>query len=181
MTGTIKSPWEPARVNSAEAYYIGGHLVLVVSGDKPTPCYEVRIDNSLDVEPPTFLVQWRQTGGLCPAVVTPYRKVGIFFIGSYREKVNVVSAEGTKSIAVKKLPLAREGAVAEAAKKAGITARTATGYSAAFSFEEAFRNAIAQLPPLYPDELQHFVVTETGAFAGSIAGIQELYVTVTTN
>lgn len=181
MATTIKSPWEPARVNSVEAYYLGGHLILVIDGEKPTPCYTVRVEQPLDVEPPTFIVEWRQTGGLCPQVVTPYRKVAIFYIGTYREKINVVSAEGTKSVAVKKLPLPHTGAVAEAAKKAGITARTATGYSDAFSFEEAFADAITQLPPLFPDELQQFVVTETGAFIGGFAGIRKLYVTVRTN
>jgi hypothetical protein len=177
MADTIKSLWELARVKTAEAYYLGGHLILVISGDKASPCYTVRIDGSLDVEPPTFIVQWRQSGD-CPQVITPYRKAAIFFIGSYREKINVVSAEGTKSIAVKKLAFPLEGADAEAAKK--IPVRYATGYSAAFSFEEAFRNAIAQLPPRFPDELQQFVVTETGALVGGIAGIHELYVTVST-
>lgn len=178
MADTVKSPWELARVKKSEAYYFGGHLILIVSGDKPTPCYKVRIERSpLGVEPPTFIVEWREIGDFCPDVVTPYRQVGIFYIGTYREKINVVSAEGTKSVAVKKLPLPLEGAAAEAAKKAPAP-RTATGYSRRFSFEEAFENAIEQLPPLYPDELQHFVVTETGAFVGSIAGLHELYVTV---
>lgn len=137
----------------------------------------MRIDGSLDVDPPTLIVQWRQ-GGICPQVVTPYRKVAVFFIGSYRETVNVVSEEGTTSVAVKKLPLAREGADAEAVKGYAPGERQATGYSSAFSFEEAFRNAIAQLPPRFPDELQQFVVTETGALVGGIAGVQKLFVTV---
>ena len=179
MADTVKSPWELANVKSAEAYYLAGHLILIVSGDKPTPCYTVRIDNPLDVEPPTFFVEWRQTGGFCPQVVTPYRKVAIFNIGAYREKINVVSAEGTKSVTVKKLPLVREGAAAEAEKK--FPDRIATGYSSTFSFEEAFQNAIAQLPPLFPDELQQFVVLETGAVVGGIAGIRELYVTARTS
>lgn len=180
MADTVKSPWELARVKSAEAYYLGGHLILIVSGDKPTPCYTVRIDGSLDVEPPTFIVQWRQ-GGICPQVITPYRKVAVFFIGSYRETINVVSEEGTKSVAVKKLPLPLEGADAEAAKTYAPAQRQATGYSSTFSFEDAFRNAIAQLPPRFPDELQQFTVTETGALVGGIAGIQELFVTVRTD
>ena len=178
MADTVKSPWDLANVKTAEAYFLGGHLILIVSGDKPTPCYTVRIDHSLDVEPPTFIVQWRRTGAACPQVVTPYRKVEIFFIGSYREKIDVVSAEGTKSVPVKNL-LQLQGAEAEAAKK--FPARTATGYSSTFSFEEAFRNAIAQLPPRFPDELQRFVVIETGALVGGIAGIQRLFVTIRTD
>src|SRR6185436_9593817 len=38
----IQSPWDPARVNKAEAYFLVGHLI--VSGDKPAPCYRVRIE-----------------------------------------------------------------------------------------------------------------------------------------
>lgn len=78
---------------------------------------------------------------------------------------------------MKKLPLPLEGAEAEAAKKK-FPQRHATGYSSRVSFEDAFRNAIAQLPPRFPDELQQFVVTDTGALVGGVAGIQELYVTV---
>ena len=179
MPGTVKSAWELARVKSAEAYFIGGHLILIISGDKPTPCYRIRIDQLTDLEPPTFVVQWREVGSFCTDVVTPYREVRIFFIGAYSETVNLETADGTKSVKVKKLPLPLEGAAAEAAKKASPD-RSATGYSSRFSFEEAFLNAIAQLPPRYPDELQQFIVVETGAFVGGIAGIRMLFVTVRT-
>lgn len=82
---------------------------------------------------------------------------------------------------MKKLPLPLEGADAEAAKTSAPPQRHATGYSSTFSCEDAFRNAIAQLPPRFPDELQKFVVTETGALVGGIAGIQQLFVTVRTD
>jgi hypothetical protein len=163
-----------ANVKTATAVYIGGHLILAVSGDKPTPCYQVRIEQSmLPIEPPEFIVTW-QPSGPCPEVITPYRRVAVFFIGTYRETVNVISADGTKSVKVEKLE-----AKAVAAQKAPAH-RTATGYSATFSFDDAFGDAISKLPPLYPDELQHFVVTETGAVVGGIAGLRTMFVTVRT-
>src|ERR1051325_12017940 len=118
MADKIKSPWELARVKTAEAYSIAGHLILIVSGDKPTPCYEVRIEYVLTIAPPpTFLVEWRETGSGCPDVVTPYRKVAVFNIGSTPDKIDVVTAEGTKSITVKYLPLAGGEATAKRARQ----------------------------------------------------------------
>jgi len=176
---TSGSGWQLADVKSVVAIYIDGHLVLSVRGDKPTPCYRVRIDQSpLAVEPPTFIVEWQQSGGFCPEVVTPYQRTAVFFIGTYRETVNVVSAGGTKSVKVEKL------ADAAAAKSIAAKApkhREAIGYSADFSFEDAFNDAISKLPPLYPDELQHFVVTETGAVAGGIAGLRTMFVKIRTS
>jgi len=175
MADKVKSPWELARVKKAEAYSIAGHLVLIVSGDKPTPCYRVRIEHVLTIKPPpTFIVEWREFGTACPDVVTLYRQAATFNIGSTPDKIDVVTADGTMSVKVQHLPLKREGAAA--AKKAPVG--VATGYSSTFSFEEAFENAIEQLPPQFPDELQQFVVTETGALIGGIAGLRVLYVTV---
>lgn len=110
------------------------------SGDKPTPCYRVRIEYVLTINPPpTFVVEWREFGSACPDVVTPYRQAATFNIGSTPDKIDVVTADGTMSVNVQHLPLRREGAAAAAAKKAA--PRTATGYSRTFSFEEAFQNA----------------------------------------
>lgn len=175
MADKVQSPWEFARVNTAEAYSLAGHLIIVVTGDKPTPCYQVRIEHVITVAPPdTFAVEWRAIGGLCPTVVTPYRKAATFNIGSTPDKIALLTADGTKTVTVTHLPVAGK-AGAEAAKRGP---RTATGYSSRFSFEEAFDNAIQQLPPSFPDELQQFTVTETGAIVGGIAGLHEMYVTI---
>ena len=62
-----------------------------------------------------------------------------------------------------------------------IALHTATGYSNAFSFEEAFKNAIANLPPdtdPFPDKLTNVTVVGVGANFGGIAGLNRMYVTV---
>jgi hypothetical protein len=178
-TKTAPPIWEPAKVNEITAVFFSGHLMLTAKGDKPTPCYEVQIFKSpLPVEPPTYSVEWRRGPGICPDVVTPYEVTTIDYIGTYRPFVDVITADGTK-----KVPVENRDADATPSgvdKKFVTTPRTATGYSDSFSFEDAFRNAIAQLPPLFPDQLQHFVVTETGALVGGFVGQRRLFVTVRT-
>jgi len=173
------SGWQLADVKRAVAFYVGGNLVLSVSGDKPTPCYRVRIEQSLlTVEPPTFIVEQQRSAGICPEVITPYQRTAVFFIGAYRETIDVVSAGGTKSVKVEKI---EESAGAKAVAAAKMPKhREATGYSADFSFEDAFQDAISKLPPLYPDELQNFVVLETGAVIGGFLGLRTMFVKVRT-
>jgi hypothetical protein len=65
---------------------------------------------------------------------------------------------------------------------ADVTSRhTATGYSNAFSFEDAFKDAIANLPPdtnPFPDKLINVTVVDIGANFGGIAGLDRMFVTV---
>ena len=178
-SSTSGSGWALANVKEAAAFYIDGHLILTVSGDKPTPCYQVRIEQSLlPVEPPTFIVEQKSTAAICIEVITPYTRTAVFNIGTYRPTIDVVSAGGTKSVKVVKVE-ETAGAKSIAAAKAP-KSRTAIGYSADFSFEDAFQDAISKLPPLYPDELQNFVVTETGAVIGGLLGLRTMFVKVRT-
>ena len=58
----------------------------------------------------------------------------------------------------------------------------AGGYSSRMSFDEAFADAVAQLPslePTHPDTLQTVRVVEIGALFGGIGGLHHLYVHVT--
>jgi hypothetical protein len=57
----------------------------------------------------------------------------------------------------------------------------ATGRSWKLSFDEAFADAVAQLPALepgHPDVLETVRVVEIGALYGGLAGLRELYVRV---
>lgn len=59
----------------------------------------------------------------------------------------------------------------------------ATGYSAAYSFDEAFRDAISNLPPdenPFPDKLTTIHVVDVGAMFGGFVGLSQMYVTVET-
>lgn len=62
-----------------------------------------------------------------------------------------------------------------------VTLHTATGYSESFSFTEAIKNAIDNLPPdanPFPDKLTNVTVVRVGANFGGIAGLSRMYVTV---
>ena len=64
---------------------------------------------------------------------------------------------------------------------AGSPQREATGMSRNLSFDEAFANALAQLPPpasQHPDQLTSVVVVETGGLFGGFAGFHHLYVRI---
>jgi hypothetical protein len=57
----------------------------------------------------------------------------------------------------------------------------ATGYSRNLSFDEAFADAVANLPPLepaHPDTLETVRVIEIGGLFGGVAGCRQLYVRV---
>ena len=69
----------------------------------------------------------------------------------------------------------------EFSSRSDVTLHTATGYSNSFSFTEAFKDAIGNLPPdtnPYPDKLTNVRVVATGAHFGGIAGWNRMYVTV---
>jgi hypothetical protein len=60
-------------------------------------------------------------------------------------------------------------------------ANEATGMSSRLSFDEAFADALANLPyspPSHPDQLTSVKVTEVGGLFGGFAGFHHLYVKV---
>jgi hypothetical protein len=59
--------------------------------------------------------------------------------------------------------------------------QTATGYSDRWDLQEAFRDAIRNLPPdpnPYPDKLYHYTITSIEAEQGGIAGFDRMKVTI---
>lgn len=57
----------------------------------------------------------------------------------------------------------------------------ATGYSTSYSFDEAFRDAVSNLPPddnPFPDKLTTIHVVDIGAMIGGFPGFNQMYVTV---
>lgn len=65
-----------------------------------------------------------------------------------------------------------------------IPKRTAIGYSEKMSFDEAFNNAIHNLPqtdPPYPDYLESIRVTDIGALFGGFPGVSKMYVKIESN
>lgn len=65
--------WQFAdKPDSARASSDGREICFSVQGDKPAPCFEVRIVQGPEkIWPPIFNLEWRQVG-ICSQVITPY-------------------------------------------------------------------------------------------------------------
>ncbi len=180
---------EPLGRTSLRAFHCGEHLLLVAEGELPSPGYDVDIERSLlDVEPPAFTLLRCVKSGFWPQVITPYRYCEIFRIGPRRDHVLVHHADATEpeEVEVEDLPdkmapgAERFLRPAEASASGSATQET-TGQSRNLSFDEAFANALQNLPgtlPSHPDQLTTVDVVDIGALFGGIAGFNHLFVRV---
>lgn len=176
------SGWQLASRRKISAFRLGSVLWISAEGMKPTPCYDVDIQPSpADVFPPEFNLVWR-TSGVCIRVLTPYRVGRAFEVGGGDfDTVRVRHRGGTDDVRIYTLPFPRvEGAEEDAAAGGEIAVGgrgVYTGYSTV-SFEQAYFNAVSQVPYAYPDELIHVRVVEQGGLHGGFAGINQLFVSV---
>jgi len=208
---------DQATTETLSAVWTMNRLFIVAAGQKPSPCYEVKVVRRPElIFPPRYaVVKCRQEGAVCPRVVTPYRAVGVFSSGPVEEvtvyseggsenvKVVVIedpaleasgagkalaaaegNAGGSGSLALAPLRLGRfleSGRGEDIEFLGGLRRVEATGYSESYSFDEAFRNALDNLPPdenSFPDKLTTIHVVDVGAMIGGIAGFNQLYVKV---
>lgn len=191
--------WTLAECEKLRAFDFMGRLVITAEGHKPTPCHVVRIMASpLLIYPPQFLVQWEQRG-MCIEVLTPYHVASRPYIWPSGKKTVKVAHLRAGEVATEDVPVevvrtfatsgGGGGVPSPFAVDSGAESRTAPqgatdtaiGYSDSFSFEEAFQDAITNLPkrqPSHPDELVRITVTKTGAEMGGIAGFHHLFVEI---
>ncbi|MDQ4097289.1 MAG: hypothetical protein M3144_05400 [Actinomycetota bacterium] len=177
---------ELAAVEKAKAYQVGEYLLLRLTGVKPNGCYVVDLLRSLlTVEPPTFIAAWYvPPDAMCIPEEIPYEYQEAFRVGIKRDEVTLQHAGGELSVPVEDLSPEVESVVAAMAARPGpgripIGKTEAVGYSQAFDFNEAFRDAIGKIPtPRIPDWLATYTVLDVGAQIGGIAGFNHLYVRV---
>jgi hypothetical protein len=174
--------WSLAHVEEARGYYVAGHVLLTIMGQKPNPCHSVDIEKSLlTIDPPEFIARWYAHPGFCIEVLTPYAYQEVFFIGGKRETVKLHHADGDLQVPVQDLTQELDDSARAEFVPAGRPSE-ATGYSDAWDFAEAFRDAIGKLPPgpgaNIPDWLYTYEVTSIGAEIGGIAGFNHMYVKV---
>ncbi len=179
-------PRKLAAVETASAYQVGEYLLLRLSGEKPNGCHLVDVERSLlDVEPPGFIATWYVPPNIrCVPESVPYEYQEAFQIGVKRDAVTLYHAVGEMSVYVEDLSPDTETAVS--ALVGGLIptfppvgGTEAIGYSKAFDFTEAFRDAIAKIPTMgIPDWLSTYTVLEVGAQIGGIAGFNHLFVRV---
>lgn len=171
---------ELASRRSIRAFYLREFLLIVAEGDLPTPCYEVEIEqNLLTVEPPEFVLKRCYTGGFCPEVITPYKESKMFHRRSRPQQIVVHHADGSDTVEVENLgegsPL--QDSLIASSKPGG---DEAIGRSRNLSFDEAFADALRNLPPLdpHPDQMDVVIVDEIRGEFGGIAGFRDLVVKV---
>ena len=186
--------WQPAECDEIRAFDAGTELIMVASGKKPSPCYEVEIIQlPIDIFPPAFEVRWRPKPGVfCPQIVVPYHVSQGFPWGAAAKEVTVYCQGGPRKVKVE--PIITNAALGGggdipspfAAASGEIPAPfkhrdEATGYSESFTFEEAFQDAIHKLPPEKPsgaDLLTIVNVSAIGAEFGGIIGLNRMFVKV---
>ncbi|WP_142392556.1 hypothetical protein [Mycobacterium sp. 3519A] len=173
-----------ARRNKIRAFRAGRYILIVASGDLPTPGYDADIEPSpLRIFPQQYNLLQRRRAGMWPQVLTPYTYGELFVYPEDQSVVTVHHADGQDDVDIEPagLDLAAFTNAVSASQEAVGAVDEATGTSSRLSFDEAFADALANLPvhePSHPDELTSVKVTEVGALFGGIAGFRHLYVKV---
>lgn len=173
-----------AQRETIRAFRAGRYILIVAQGDLPTPGYDVDIEPSpLRIFPQQYNLLQRSRPGSWPQVVTPYTHGEVFAYPEDQSVVTVHHADGTDEVRIEKAGVDLAQFTAAVSTGAGHTTTTdeATGMSSRLRFDEAFANAIANLPPhtpSHPDELTSITVLETGALFGGFAGFHHLYVKI---
>jgi hypothetical protein len=176
---------EPCEREELAAYWADEYLILVARGTLPESCWAVQFEQSpLDIWPPQFLLRRCRTASFCPPVMTPYTACDVVRLGTRPDAIAIHHREGEESVPVQDLAAGQAPSAVPAFTGATDEAAEfdeAVGLSRSMSFDEAFREAIAGLPPWrpsFPDEMSTVQVTETGAWFGGIAGFNDLFVRV---
>lgn len=176
-----------AQVKTAKAFQVGEYTVLVIAGEKPTPCHHVDIELlPIRIFPPEFRATLTVDRSVsCADVVVPYERAEAFpFSDLAGERLTIEAADGNVEVTVEKvevdLTVATQEPGASIEDIVGPPA-VAIGYSDDYDVGAAIKDAIGKLPARgggIPDWLVHYRVVEIGADIGGIAGFNRLYVKV---
>jgi len=171
--------FELAERSSVRIFRCDGTILICAEGDLPSPGFDVMIEQSpLRIFPPQYNIIRCRRSGVFPEVMTPYKTCKSFPLADKVPEITVHHAEGSDQIATEPcrddLYGYEESCRYADDDQGGIPA---TGRSATLSFDDAFANALAQLPPSpVADGQTRIKVTEIGGLIGGIAGFHELFV-----
>ncbi|MGH3832321.1 MAG: hypothetical protein ACRDRS_18080 [Pseudonocardiaceae bacterium] len=162
------------------------YVLLIVEGALPTPGFEVDITQSPPhVAPPQFTVLRRARPGIWPRQVTAYREATTIRFPEDQPTVTVHHADGTDRVDIDKcgedLDFYLRAISDNVDRPCPPGADEATGFSKKLSFDDAFANARANLPPAQSpaaDSLERIQVLEIGALYGGIAGFRDMFVRI---
>lgn len=162
------------------------YVLIIAEGELPTPGFEVDIVQSqVTISPPQFAVLRRTQGGIWPQHVTSYREAATVRFPEDQPTVTVHHAEGTDQVSIEtcgeELSFYRRAVGENAIRPCPPGADEATGFSKKLSFDEAFANARANLPPAQSpaaDSVERIQVVEIGALFGGIGGFHDMFVRI---
>lgn len=182
----MKDDCELAQRRRIRAFRAGAYVLIVADGDLPTPGFEVDIvQNPIRIFPQQFNLVRCSLVGVFPQVITPYVHAETIRFPSDQKVVTVHHADGADRVDIqdvgKELSAYAQAVSGPAARPCPPGADEATGLSRNLSFDEAFANAVANLPPcdaLPPDALARIEVLEIGGLFGGFAGFRDLFVRV---
>jgi hypothetical protein len=178
--------FELAQRRKIRAFRAGRYVLIAAEGDLPTPGYEVDIQQSpLKIFPPQYNLLRRELPGFWPQVVIQYRYGEVVVFPADRPTVTVHHADGQDKVHIEEcgedLALFAAAVCGEQTEADGPGAAESTGLSPRLSFDEAFADAVAKLPPstpTHPDSLTSVDVVHIGGLFGGIAGFHHLVVRI---
>lgn len=175
-----------AQRTQIRAFRTGEQVLIVAEGELPSPGFSVHIVQSpIRIFPPQFNLVRCPLPGFFPQVITPFRHAESVAFPADQKAITVHHADGSDEVGIEDCP-AELGAYAHAVtgspdRPCPPNADEATGFSKKLSFDEAFANALANLPPLgpsHPDALTRVQVLEIGGLFGGFAGFHDLFVRI---
>ena len=175
---------ERTRIRAFRAYE---DILILAEGDLPSPGFTADIEQSpIRIFPQQFNLVRCRLDGIFPQVVTPYRHAETVRFPADQPQVTVHHADGADQVDIEECPgelapYAQTMAPGGAAVPCPEGAVEATGFSPNLSFDEAFADAIAKLPPdpaIFADALARVHVVEIGGLFGGFPGFSDLFVRV---
>ena len=165
------------------AFRIADRVLLIATGELPSPGFRVDVVQSpLRIFPPQFELVRVPLPGFWPQVITPYRVAEIVRYPLGQDVVRVHHADGVDAVEIQQWGPDLQQLAALLPGEEVSVGDEATGFSAALSFDEAFRDALDGLPPLddggIADRLATVRVIDIAGLFGGIAGFHHLAVRV---
>ena len=177
---------ELADRSSIRAFRVGKHVLIVAEGELPDPGFDVDIVQSpLRIYPQQFNLLRCRLPGVYPEVVTPYVYAETVTFPEDRDQVTVHHAEGSDQVDIAEcgdeLSAYVTAIQGSPDRPCPDGAEEAVGFSRTLSFDQAFANALANLPPSdapFADALARVEVLEVGGLFGGFPGFNHLFVRV---
>jgi hypothetical protein len=169
------------------ALRVDQNLLLIAEGELPSPGFRVDIrQNPRRIFPPQFDLLRCPLPGLFPQVITPYRYAETVRFPADQASVTLHHADGADEVTIEdygsELQPYADALRGSPDRPCPPGADEATGFSSNLSFDDAFAQALANLPPLdlggTADVLVRVQVVEIGGLFGGIAGFNDLFVRV---